>query len=128
MDRIIRMGIQRSVVVVALLVGCTGGGSQPTQEGYYERQIQPILTQKCSGNSSGCHGDNGVSPNVSSFEALAQDPATLVVGPDGHSVFLDKAIARSPHAGGGTIAEGSEAYNILAVWIENGASGLTDGL
>lgn len=122
------MGILRSVAFVALLVGCTEGGSQPDQRAYYERTIQPILTQACSGNTSGCHATNGVVPIVSSFDELAQNPATLVLGPDGRSVFLDKAIARSPHAGGGTIAEGSDAYLILASWIENGASGLTDGL
>jgi hypothetical protein len=46
-------------VVILLLSGC--GGSAPGKT-YYQRNIEPILLQKCSGNTSGCHAANADDP------------------------------------------------------------------
>ena len=46
-----------SACVLGFGAGC-GDCNAPPGQTYYERNIQPILTQKCSGNTSGCHKTN----------------------------------------------------------------------
>jgi len=48
-------------VVVTSAAGC-GGCNAPPGQTYYERNIEPILTQKCQGNTSGCHTTNTDDP------------------------------------------------------------------
>jgi len=44
-------------LVCALGSGCSECNAPPGQT-YYERNIEPILLQKCAGNTSGCHAAN----------------------------------------------------------------------
>ncbi|HEY1548684.1 MAG TPA: hypothetical protein VGG28_12735, partial [Kofleriaceae bacterium] len=45
------------VVLVCALGGCSDCNA-PAGTTYFERNIEPILTQKCVGNTSGCHSPN----------------------------------------------------------------------
>src|SRR5689334_25434237 len=54
------MDLRRGVLVgVVVLSGC---GDSPPGRTYYERNIEPILLQKCAGNTSGCHSTNADDP------------------------------------------------------------------
>ena len=70
------MDLSRAVLLgllVSTVVGC--GGAAPGKT-YYQRNIEPILLQKCAGNTSGCHSTNTDDPysfaagnfDVTSFE------------------------------------------------------------
>ncbi len=72
----------RGVLVVLACVlgagaGCSDCNSAPPGSTYYERNIQPILIQKCSGNTSGCHNTN------------VNDPAQFAAGNFDVSPTLD---------------------------------------
>src|SRR5262245_47758104 len=45
----------------ATAAGC-GGGDPPPGRTFYQRNIEPILTQKCASNTSGCHSTNADDP------------------------------------------------------------------
>ena len=45
------------VVLVCALSGCSECNAPPGTT-YFERNIEPILSQKCVGNTSGCHSPN----------------------------------------------------------------------
>src|ERR1044071_2817025 len=68
-----RMGL---VLVLIAATGACGGGDSPPGRTFYERNIEPILIQKCAGNTSGCHSVNSDDPfqfaagnfDVTSFE------------------------------------------------------------
>src|SRR5690348_3806791 len=71
-----RPALGRAVLVgllVSTVAGC--GGAAPGKT-YYQRNIEPILLQKCAGNTSGCHSTNTDDPysfaagnfDVTSFE------------------------------------------------------------
>lgn len=61
---------------ILALVVCAACGDSPPGRTFYQRNIEPILTQKCAGNTSGCHSTNPDDPykfaagnfDVSSFE------------------------------------------------------------
>jgi len=118
----------------------------PPGRTFYERNIQPILTQSCSGNTSGCHRADPEDPfqfaagnfDVTSFENVQkrrdllepvgpyQVPPMLIkaVGPGALSIaygdeFLDLDIL---HNGGANLEVGSDAYLTLLTWLENGAT------
>jgi hypothetical protein len=67
-----------TVFVLWPLTAHLGCSDAPPGQTYYERNIQPILTQSCSGNTSGCHRTNTDDPfsfaagnfDVSSFESV----------------------------------------------------------
>lgn len=46
-------------LVAATAAGC---GTTPPGRTFYQRNIEPILTQKCTGNTSGCHSVNTDDP------------------------------------------------------------------
>src|SRR3954469_14198572 len=63
-------------LVGVVAIGATGCGDSPPGRTFYQRNIEPILTQKCAGNTSGCHSTNADDPyqfaagnfDVTSFE------------------------------------------------------------
>ncbi|HTR53004.1 MAG TPA: hypothetical protein VMJ10_20055 [Kofleriaceae bacterium] len=62
----LRRGVLLVVVVAtagaATVAGGCGGCNAPPGQSYYERNIEPILKQKCSANTSGCHSINADDP------------------------------------------------------------------
>lgn len=48
-------------VATSSSAGC-GGCDSPAGRTYYERNVEPILVQKCAGNTSGCHSTNTDDP------------------------------------------------------------------
>src|SRR4051812_9740633 len=54
----------RPIVGLAVLVATAwaGCGDSPPGRTFYQRNIEPILTQKCTGNTSGCHSTNADDP------------------------------------------------------------------
>jgi len=51
-----------SAAVVAALGLAAGCGDSPPGRTFYQRNIEPILLQKCAGNTSGCHSTNASDP------------------------------------------------------------------
>src|SRR5690242_10627408 len=54
----------RSLAGAAVVCGlaAAGCGDSPPGRTFYERNIEPILLQKCAGNTSGCHSTNADDP------------------------------------------------------------------
>src|SRR5437762_2317382 len=106
----IRMGAERarsavrgslSLSIVAL-VAAAGCGDPPPGRTYYQRNIEPILLQKCAGNTSGCHRANADDPyefaagnlDVSSFENIQKRRDLLApFGAYPYPLLLIKAVA-----------------------------------
>jgi len=81
--------------------GCSSCDS-PAGRTYYERNIEPILQQKCAGNTSGCHSTNTDDPyqfaagnfDVTSFDNVQKRRDVLTrFGPYPAPLLLIKAIA-----------------------------------
>lgn len=131
---------------VLLVLGACGNDKSPGRT-YYERNIEPILQQSCSGNTAGCHVSNDDDPfdfaagnfDVSSFEAVQKRRDLLQpFGTYSVPVLLIKAVGATPelqfpygggfhplevqHAGGAIFDVGSDAYLTLLSWTENGAT------
>lgn len=94
------MDFRRGVLIGSLLL-CACGDSPPGRT-YYERNIEPILEQKCAGNTSGCHSTNVGDPyafaagnlDVTSFENVQKRRDLLVrFGVYQQPLFLIKAVA-----------------------------------
>jgi hypothetical protein len=97
-------GVLAAVAVVVGASGAIGCNDCNSAAGrsYYERNIEPILIQKCSGNTSGCHSTNSDDPyafaagnlDVTSF-ANVQKRRDLLhrFGPYPQPLFLIKAVA-----------------------------------
>ncbi|MEZ4359861.1 MAG: hypothetical protein R3B48_06745 [Kofleriaceae bacterium] len=118
----------------------------PPGRSYFERNIQPILTQGCAGNTSGCHRTNPDDPfqfaagnfDVTSFEAVQKRRDVLEpFGAYSHSLLLIKSVPPGAlsfaygsefrpidvqHVGGPIFDVGSPAYLTLQQWVENGAT------
>jgi hypothetical protein len=137
------------VGICLVLAAC---GDSPPGRTYYERNIEPILLQKCAGNTSGCHSINEGDPfafaagnlDVTSFENLQKRRDVLrPFGAYPHSLLLIKSVGASQlrmqygtdmagnpafpfldvqHSGGGILDVGSDAYFTLQNWLENGAT------
>jgi len=94
------MGLRRGILVgIALVAAC---GDSPPGRTFYERNIEPILTQKCAGNTSGCHSINADDPfafaagnlDVTSFESVQKRRDLLSpFGPYQYPLMLIKAVA-----------------------------------
>ena len=135
-----------AIFLTMLTAAAACGGDPPPGRTYFERTIQPILTQSCAGNTSGCHRTNPDDPyqfaagnlDVTSFEAIQKRRDTLVpFGSYPVPLLLVKAVGPGQlqmaygdefkdldvlHAGGGIMQPGSDAYLILLSWMENGAT------
>ena len=131
------------LVVAICAVACS---DPPRGKTYYEREIEPILMQKCAFGSSGCHATNTDDPfkfaacnlDVTSFEAIQKRRDTLTsFGAYPYPLFLIKAVGPAElkmhygdifkdidvqHSGGSIIGLGSEAFFTLQNWLENGAT------
>lgn len=84
------MDLRRGVLLGVLL--CSACSDSPPGRTFFERNIAPILDQKCAGNTSGCHSTNVDDPydfaagnlDVTSFENVQKRRDTLT--PDRKSV------------------------------------------
>ncbi|MDB4955018.1 MAG: Periplasmic component of the Tol biopolymer transport system-like protein [Myxococcales bacterium] len=63
------MIMERRDVLVGILVCVVGCGDSPPGKTYFERNIEPILQQKCAGNTSGCHSINAAASDPYQFAA-----------------------------------------------------------
>lgn len=131
------------VGIVALAAGCD---DSPPGRTFFQRNIQPILEDKCVGNTSPCHRVETDDPfaraagnlDVSSYEAISKRrdvlapfgaypyPLLLIkaVGPTGLKVGYsgDFLPLQVQHSGGPILAIGSDAYFTIQNWLENGAT------
>src|SRR5664279_501923 len=101
------MGMRGTVCAgaLALVIGFGNGCSScdsPAGRTYYERNIEPILQQKCAGNTSGCHATNTEDPyffaagncDVSTFDTVQKRRDVLTrFGAYPQPLLLIKAIA-----------------------------------
>ncbi|HWO24842.1 MAG TPA: hypothetical protein VNO30_39140 [Kofleriaceae bacterium] len=139
----LRRGSLAAMIGIALTAGC---GESPKGRTYYERNVEPILLQKCTGNTSGCHavkeGDAFAvaagNLDVTSFENVQKRRDVLApFGAYPFPLFLVKAVGAKKlklqyadvfrdidvqHVGEGIIEPGSDAFFTLQQWLENGAT------
>jgi len=126
------------------LAGCGDGGGRP----YYDREIQPILTKRCTSSQSGpCHVDNGAGRaqgnlDLTSFEMTTMRPDVLHrFGSYPYPLLLLKALANPPeveiptnvgdglsvplfirHAGGASLSVDDLDFRTLDEWLRGGAT------
>ncbi len=140
-----RLLVGLQVGVLATASACQS--QPPTGQQYYDRVIQPILTQSCSRGASGCHTADPADPfsfaagnlDVTSFANLHKRadvlgtlgvyPAPLLlmkaVGPTSDLLiqYRDQTLpSMIPHSGGAIFTVGSPAFLTLQTWLENGAT------
>jgi WD40-like Beta Propeller Repeat len=139
-------------ILVGVCVVIAACGDSPPGRTFYQREIAPILTTSCTGNTSPCHAPNPDDPyqfvagnfDVSSFEQVQKRRDLLTpIGAYPYSQLLIKAVgakqlrmqygldmAGNPafpfidvqHSGGDIVQVGSDAYFTLQNWLENGAT------
>src|SRR5205814_1636512 len=103
-----------------------------TQPVYFNTDVAPLLT-KLGCNSGGCHGKTGgqngfklsllgFEPDFD-FEAIVQEARGRRLFPASpkSSLLLLKATGTLAHAGGKRLTVGSQDYQTMLRWIENGA-------
>jgi len=135
-----------------LAVLATGCGDSPPGRTFYERNIEPILLQKCAGNTSGCHSTNAGDPyqfaagnlDVTSFDNVQKRRDVLVpFGAYAYPLLLIKAVPPGAlklyydtkvtgvdpfhplevqHSGLAILDVNSDAYFTLQNWLDNGAT------
>jgi hypothetical protein len=135
-----------ALLAVAALTACQNAAAPPGQT-YFERVIQPILSQSCARGSSGCHAIDTSNDaafaagnlDVTSFANLHKRPDVLrTFGVYPVPQLLLKAAAETsdlkilygtqelgsnvPHNGGHILSVSSEAFLTLQTWLENGAT------
>lgn len=109
-----------------------------SEEVSFELDIQPIFT-KAGCNAGACHGkqrgQNGFQLSLLAFDssfdfsAVTQDARgrrIFPAAPD-QSLLLLKAVAALPHGGGKRFEIGSEQYQMLLRWIEQGTPRRVEG-
>ena len=140
-----------SALVIAAAAAGAGCGDSPPGRTFYERNIEPILTQKCAGNTSGCHATNADDPfkfaagnfDVSSFDNVQKRRDVLsAFGAYPYPLLLIKAVGPGAlqlyysgndkpgnflsidvqHSGGPILNVNSDAFFTLQNWLENGAT------
>ncbi|HEX5063676.1 MAG TPA: hypothetical protein VFV99_30065 [Kofleriaceae bacterium] len=94
------MDFRRGVLLGTILLAACG--DSPPGRTFYQRNIEPILLQKCAGNTSGCHSTNVGDPykfaagnfDVTSFENVQKRRDVLErFGPYQQPLLLIKAVA-----------------------------------
>ncbi|HSS01620.1 MAG TPA: hypothetical protein VLM79_31390, partial [Kofleriaceae bacterium] len=148
-DRSTRVRWRRSAPLLACALAALGagcGGDSPPGRTFYERNIEPILIQKCAGNTSGCHSTNSDDPfefaagnfDVKSFENVQKRRDVLApFGAYPYPLLLIKAVPAGSlkmfygdtqltidvqHSGGPVLDTNSDAYFTLQSWLDNGAT------
>lgn len=142
------MELRRShlAALIGLAATAIGCSDSPKGRTFYERNIEPILVQKCAGNTSGCHAvkEDDFSAvaagnlDVTSFENVQKRRDVLApFGVYPFPLFLIKAVGAKKlklqyadvfrdidvqHVGEGIIDVGSDAFFTLQQWLENGAT------
>jgi hypothetical protein len=108
------------------------GETARSQPVYFNTDVVPVLT-KLGCNSGGCHGkaggQNGFSLSLlgfepdQDFEAIVQEARgrRLLPSAPSQSLFLLKATGVLAHGGGKRLTVGSQDYQSILRWIENGA-------
>lgn len=102
------------------------------QRVYFETDVVPLLT-RLGCNGGGCHGkatgQNGFKLSLLGFEPdfdheaivnEARGRRVLTSAPE-RSLLLLKALGSVPHGGGRRMVAGSDDYQLLTRWIEQGA-------
>jgi hypothetical protein len=137
----------RVLLVTSALLAFGCGSDDPPGQTFFEREIQPILTSSCAGNTGGCHAVDPDDPfafaagnfDVTSFENVQRRRDLLrPFGAYGTPLLLIKAVGDTgdlgityngefrplevQHAGGGILSVGSDAYLTLLEWTDNGAT------
>ena len=93
---------QRRGVLLVLVSAIAACGGSPPGRTYYQRNIEPILLQKCAGNTSGCHSTNPTDPyafaagnfDVTSFDSVQKRRDLLApFGAYPYPLLLIKAVA-----------------------------------
>jgi hypothetical protein len=119
------MIIMRGILVAILLVAACNDA--PPGRTYYQRNIEPILLQKCAGNTSGCHAANVDDPyefaagnfDVTSFENVQKRRDVLNrYGAYPYPLLLIKAVAPATSLNTGTSNELDMQYGQTFVPIE----------
>src|SRR6478752_9986437 len=97
------MGLRRGSVTALACVGVLGAcSSAPPGRTFYQRNGEPILQQKCAGNTSGCHSTNPEDPyqfaagnfDVTSFDNVQKRRDVLTrFGAYPQPLLLIKAVA-----------------------------------
>jgi len=116
---------RRAILALAMAVaaGAAGCGDSPPGRTFYQRNIEPILTQKCAGNTSGCHSTNTDDPfkfaagnfDVTSFENVQKRRDLLSpFGAYAYPLLLIKAVPT------GALKLSYNDYNPLDVKAVNG--------
>nr|HEX4314074.1 hypothetical protein [Kofleriaceae bacterium] len=137
-------------IFCGVLLCATACGNTPPGRTFYERNIEPILIDKCSSNTSGCHRANPDDPyqfaagnfDVTSFANVQKRRDVLQpFGPYPYPLLLIKAVGPGQldvqygsgfqpievqHSGGSLIEVTSDAFFTLENWLDNGAT--EDGL
>jgi hypothetical protein len=127
-------------------LAAAGCGDSPPGRTFYQRNIEPILTQKCAGNTSGCHSTNADDPfqfaagnfDVSSFDNVQRRRDVLSpFGAYPYPLLLIKAVPTGAlklnyggtfydlqvqHSGGPILDINSDAFFTLQNWLDNGAT------
>jgi hypothetical protein len=143
------MELRRELLVAGLCAGLIvvgACGESPPGRTFFDRNIKPILDQKCAGNTSGCHAVNegdvfqfaAGNLDVTTFENIQKRRDTLSpFGAYPFPLFLIKAVGPGAlkmqyadkfvdidvqHSGGAIIEVGSDAYFTLQSWLDNGAT------
>src|SRR5260370_1261358 len=118
-----------AALVTVLALGSCAAASEAVS---FNTDVVPLLT-KLGCNSGGCHGKAtgqngfklsllGFEPELD-FEAIVQEAGGRRVFPASppHSLLLLKATGSLAHGGGKRLEIGSDDYQVLLRWIENGA-------
>jgi len=98
------MGQRVFLVGCLVVLAASACSDTPPGKTYFERNILPILSQKCAGNTSGCHSTNATDPyafaagnlDVTSYTALSKRRDVLTrFGAYPYPLLLIKAVAPS---------------------------------
>jgi len=127
-----RTNSTRVLAVLAALASCTSARAAEAQRVFFNTDVVPILT-KLGCNSGGCHGkatgQNGFRLSLLGFEpdfdyeAIVQEARgrRLFAAAPLRSLLLLKAGGIVAHGGGKRLEPGSEDWQTLLHWIEEGA-------
>ena len=126
---------RRAILLVVGLCASAACGDSPPGKTYFERNIQPILRDSCSKNTSGCHSVNADDPykfaagnlDVTSYEAIQKRRDVLApFGPYPQPLLLIKAVGpKKLKLQYGTLADGTTP-RFLSIDVQHSGGGLID--